>query len=623
MSATATVSAWPSAFAVRLRSARPSVVRIVAAATAAATLGALATSGTPVTTVTARTRALRGDFVRVIVTAAPGAATRAAHVVEHAGGRILHELPVISGFDAVVPERLLHILAANRAVRSITRDGRVRLNATPPDPTTWHGAAPYDPHAYAGSLYNVAREVNADNMWGAGYAGKGVGVALIDSGVAPVPDMATNLVNGPDLSLDALGTAEDGIDAFGHGTHMAGIIAGKDPSAPTDPKKYSGLKANVFLGIAPDASLINVKVAAYDGSVDVSQVIAAIGWVVENRNAAGMNIRVLNLSFGTDGVQDETLDPLAYAAEVAWSSGIVVVVSAGNNGFDHPQLNDPATNPFVIAAGAQDQYGTIGTSDDVVADFSSRGNLQRRPDLMAPGRSIVSLRDPGSYIDTAYPSSAVGSDEAKGSGTSQAAAVLSGAVALVLQRYPTLTPDQVKAVLAATGHPLKTSAGVQLEVGMKTFDLGAVNSRVSDVLSGKVPSKQGFAHANGRGSLDAARGSYHLVDPNNGTALQGEVDITGGAWDPSTWTAAALDGRTWSGTQWMGRTWSGRTWSGRTWSGRTWSGRTWTGDAWSGDGWSGNGWSGNGWAGNGWAGDAWAGDSWSSADLDPNASAGA
>jgi serine protease AprX len=225
----------------------------------------------------------------------------------------------------------------------------------------------------------------------------------------------------------------------------------------------------------------------------------------------------------------------------------------------------------VIAAGAQDQYGTVGTADDVIADFSSRGSLQRRPDLMAPGRSIVSLRDPGSYIDTAYPSAVVGTDEAKGSGTSQAAAVLSGAIALVLQRYPTLTPDQVKAVLAATGHPLRTSAGVQLEAGMKTFDLGAVNSRVADVLSGKVPSKQGFAHANGSGSLDAARGSYHLVDPNNGMSLQGEVDLSGAAWDPSTWTAAALDGRTWSGNKWMGRTWTGGTWSGRTWTGRTWS----------------------------------------------------
>src|SRR5436190_11878736 len=98
-----------------------------------------------------------------------------------------------------------------------------------------------------------------------------------------------------------------------------------------------------------------------------------------------MNIRVLNHSFGSDGVQTYVLDPLTYAAEAAWRAGIVVVAAAGNNGFDQPQLTDPATDPFVIAAGAQDQYGTIGTADDTIADFSSRGSLERRPDLMAPG----------------------------------------------------------------------------------------------------------------------------------------------------------------------------------------------------------------------------------------------
>jgi serine protease AprX len=564
-----------------------------------------------------RVRATSNEVVDVIVTAVPRQTTIAMRSLLAAGGSALHLLPLIGGFTATLPERALQGVAHAPGVRSITRDGRVRLSSTPPDPTTWHGASPYDPHDYAGSMYNVVRDINAQNFWGAGFGGAGVGVALIDSGVAPVADIATNLVDGPDLSLDAMGDSQDGIDAFGHGTHMAGIIAGKDPSAPTDPKKYSSLQPTVFMGVAPDATLINVKVAAADGSVDVSQVIAALGWVVEHHGDPGLNIRVVNLSFGTDGTQDATLDPLAYAAEVAWRSGIVVVVSAGNNGFGHPQLNDPASDPFVIAAGAQDQYGTPSTGDDVIADFSSRGNLQRRPDLMAPGRSIVSLRDPGSLIDTMYPSAQATTDLTKGSGTSQAAAVISGAIALVLQRYPTLTPDQVKALLIATGHPLKTSAGVQLEAGMKTFDLGQVGSKIADVQSGKIRSAQSFAQGSGMGSIDAARGSYHLVDPATGATLQGEVDITGNAWDPTSWSAAALSGRTWSGSQWMGRTWSGRTWSGRTWSGRTWSGRTWSGRTWTGAGWTGGSWSGTSWAGT-----AWAGSEWSSADLDPSASSG-
>lgn len=230
----------------------------------------------------------------------------------------------------------------------------------------------------------------------------------------------------------------------------------------------------------------------------------------------------------------------------------------------------------------------------------------------------MSLRDPGSFIDNTFPTAQVGNDQFKGSGTSQSAAVLSGAIALVLQRYPNLTPDQVKAALGATGHPLKTTKGVQLETGMKTFDLGQVGAQVPNVLSGKVPSTQNFAPASGLGSIDAARGTFHLVDTDSGSVLQGEIDVTGAAWDPQGWSAASLAGRTWSDNAWMGRTWSGSSWSGRTWSGRTWSG-----DAYNGRTWTGSSWSGSSWSGRTWSGSTWSGRTWSSADLDPTAGTGA
>jgi serine protease AprX len=158
-------------------------------------------------------------------------------------------------------------------------------------------------------------------------------VAVIDSGIAPVAGLngPGQVVNGPDLSFDSQDPDLRHLDGYGHGTHMAGIIAGRDGS--------------YFSGVAPGATLINMKVAAADGATDVSQVIAAIDWVVEHRNDPGLNIRVLNLSFGTTAMQSYQLDPLAYAVEVAWRKGIVVVVSAGNDGAAGTSLTNRPSTP--------------------------------------------------------------------------------------------------------------------------------------------------------------------------------------------------------------------------------------------------------------------------------------
>ena len=154
---------------------------------------------------------------------------------------------------------------------------------------------------------------------------------------------------------------------------MASIIAGND-----------GTKRG-FRGVAPGAHIVNVKVGATDGTVDVSQVIAAIDWTVQHRNDPGLNIRVISLSYGTDSLQDYQIDPLTTAVESAWRNGIVVVVSGGNGGTSHPSLTDPATDPYVLAVGAADISGTANKRDDRVADFSSRGNATRSVDVVAPG----------------------------------------------------------------------------------------------------------------------------------------------------------------------------------------------------------------------------------------------
>ena len=226
--------------------------------------------------------------------------------------------------------------------------------------------------------------INADKLWSHGVDGSGIGVAVIDSGVAPVPglDGAGKLINGADLSFDSQSDSSRYLDAYGHGTHMASIIAGND-----------GTRRG-FRGVAPGAHIINVKVGATDGSVDVSQVIAAIDWTVQHRNDPGLNIRVISLSYGTDSLQAYQIDPLTTAVESAWRNGIVVVVSGGNGGTSHPSLTDPATDPYVLAVGAADIRGTVRTSATTVSP-TSRAAATR---LAASTSWLRACRSPGCAI---------------------------------------------------------------------------------------------------------------------------------------------------------------------------------------------------------------------------------
>jgi serine protease AprX len=355
-----------------------------------------------------------------------------------------------------------------------------------------------------------------------------------------------------------------------------------------------------FLGVAPDARIVNIKVGANDGSVDVSQVIAAIDWVVQHRNDNGLNIRVLNLSFGTDSTQKYNADPLSYAVEQAWNHGIVVVVSAGNDG-NGAEVRNPALNPFVITVGSVDTAGTYGVGDDVLSGFSNCGNA-RHPDLVAPGKSIVSLRTPGATSDVFYPSARVGSRLFRGTGTSQAAAVVSGAAALLIDQRPSLTPNEVKAILTGSARALP---------GVSSNCQGSGLLDLSGALTMPTPSKadQGFKASKGNGSLDSARGSHRLSV--EGKTISGEVDIHGQAWNPSAWASAAAQGVSWSGGDWNGVSWSGVSWSGVSWSGVSWSGVSWSGVSWSGVSWSGTSWSGVSWSGVSWSGTSWSGTSWS------------
>jgi serine protease AprX len=537
-----------------------------------------------------------GARLRVIVRTVPGHEIAAERRVGNLGGRVEMELPIIDGFSATIPENALPAIAADKAVVAVTPDGRITLSSA------------YDPSGDPYSMHNVETAVRATNMWAAGYTGAGVDIALIDSGVAPVQGLSApgKVINGPDLSFESRNPNLRYLDTYGHGTHMAGIIAGRDVAAT--PGSYA-TDTTDFLGMAPDARIVSIKVADSHGNADVSQIIAAIGWVVQHAHDNGLNIRVLNLSFGTASAQSYVLDPLAFATEVAWRQGIVVVAAVGNAGIKAAGLADPAYDPFVIAVGAVDHHGSMQYSQWDIAAFSQTGDGIRNPTIMAPGAHLQSLRDPGSYIDQTYPGGVISDRFFRGSGSSQAAAVVSGALADMFQEHPAMSPDQAKALLKNGANGLRPPAGYPNQ--------GQLALRLDTVVTAPVPiAAQTFTPSIGTGTLESSRGTIHLI--KNGVPLQGEQDIFGAQFDSTGIAALEAAGNSWSGGMWNGNVWSGDSWSGNSWSGNSWSsvawsGNSWSGDSWSGDSWSGNSWTGNSWSGNSWSGDSWSGDSWSSA----------
>jgi serine protease AprX len=533
--------------------------------------------------------------VRVIVRAEGGDTATAGRSVREAGGRVV---AVQAGLGTLVADVAgPGVLVGRPAVRAVTEDASMAAQSLGTDSA-----------GQLGSMSSVVDSINARPVWRRGITGKGIDVAVIDTGVVPVAPLMSpgKLVVGPDVSLDSQVDDLRQLDGYGHGTHMAGIIAGREGPAKSG-YEYANDTTN-FLGVAPDARIVSVKVADHAGAVDVSQVIAAIDWVVQNRQSWGLNIRVLNLSYGTPASQSPLVDPLAYAAEMAVRSGIVVVSAAGNYGDATPGLINPAFHPDVVAVGAADTKGTATLADDVIAPFSAAAGgtvaPTRTPDLVAPGRSIVSLAVPGGTIASANPGAMVGTAGIKGSGTSQAAAVVSGAVALILQDRPWLVSLHVKDLLSKTAKPI---AGVSKNLQ------GAGELDVSAALTAN-PGWVRDTDGTGTGSLETARGGVHLLDGDK--PLSGEVDVLGGSWNSSAmaqlaknsgaWTTpSTFNGNAWVGSGWINGSAPSATWNGSSWTGRSWLGRSWLGSSWGGEDWVGKSWTGRSWLGGTWTGGSW------------------
>jgi serine protease AprX len=304
------------------------------------------------------------------------------------------------------------------------------------------------------------RAVGADQTWAGspgvvlglgaipGVTGQGVGVAVIDSGISPHSALANRVVANVSFVTGDPQVA----DAYGHGTHVAGIIAGSAAPAGPVTAAYAG-------GVAPGVHLVNVRVIGAAGLGYTSDVIAGIDWVIANR--ARYNIRVINLSLGHPVMEPAATDPLCQAVARAAAAGIVVVASAGNDGRSADGrkvlggISSPGNSPFAITVGALNTWGTAGRSDDTVAEYSSRGparfDMTVKPDIAAPGTRIVSLEASGSYLPSAHPSvhsAGFGSNAyMRLNGTSMSAPIVTGAAALLLQGAPAIGPAQVKLAL--------------------------------------------------------------------------------------------------------------------------------------------------------------------------------
>ncbi|HET7476576.1 MAG TPA: S8 family peptidase [Dermatophilaceae bacterium] len=526
-----------------------------------ALVAGLAGRAAPATAKTART---------AVVVRSTGGSQAAAAAVRQAGGAVTRSLGLVGGVAATVPAGALARLAAVPGVE-VAPDERLRVQESTP--------------ASAGT--SVYRDVvGASDLAAGGNRGDGVTVALVDTGVAPVADLAGRVVpvvddvkrtTSPCLDLSGEG---DCVDRYGHGTFTAGIIAGDGTAS-----------AGRYTGVAPGARLVSVKVAGRDGSCDVSTVLAAIQWVVSFKDRYG--IRVLNLSLGTDSTQSYRSDPLDYAVERAWAAGIAVVVAASNRGPEQRTISKPGDDPFVITVGAVDDHGTVPRDDDRLPDFSSRGPTAAdglgKPDVAAPGAHLVSTSSPGSDIATNFPSSAPAGYQI-GSGTSMATAVVSGVAALLVKADPTVTPDRLKYALMSTARPGPVND--PLAVGS-----GVVDARAA-LAAGPGLANRNVARSNGMGSLDLSRGNLRVqtLDPagmvvsGTQTAQLVAWDPTGmlGVWSPTTWYTSlpylyGWRAVTWSGSKWQGSKWQGSKWQGgadpTSTYGSKWQGSDWYG-AW-------------------------------------------
>jgi serine protease AprX len=450
-----------------------------------------------------------GPAVRVVITGKPSTQAQTRTLIEREGGKWVRNLDMLDGGIADVPSDGIGPLRSAGWIQSVVVEGgpQATFNGAP--------AVAVAPDRIA-DIDDVIFATNSRNASWSGQHGYGVDIAMIDSGVSPVAGLKSGRLHHIDVTTGKLVPGNDQVyDKIGHGTHGAGILIG-DPWGP------------LGSGIAYASNLVSVNVTNANGGASLSEVLAGIDAVVKNKNSGGLNIRVLLMAIGFES-NTPAGRLVMRAAENAVNNGIVVVAAAGNGGQFLWKLDSPAASPGVIAVAAENLNNVTDVNDDWAAGFSQYSS-SRPPDVMAPGVSIRSARVPGSLIDEAFPGGRVDESSFLGSGTSQAAAVTAGLVAKLLSERPTLTPNEVKAVLKASARKLPG---------------------VPDYLGGA-------------GAIDYETARWTPVPWGGAPGWTPSSMITWGSYDPVKYDdtqGGQLDGTRWTGTRWTGTRWTGTRWT--------------------------------------------------------------
>ena len=472
-----------------------------------------------------------------------------------ANGQPVGPLPIVDGAAGWANAAGINAMSLLSQVSEIDLDATVQPHKPSTIETSNYLGTP-------GSMY--VQEVNGNQVWSQGDSGQGITVAVLDSGVNNDPD----LVHSSNRILARASFAgprnPNMLDPGGHGTHIAGIIAGDGTNS-----------AGQFVGMAPRANIVDVQVLDANGNGRLSSILAGLNWVLTNQ--AAYNIRVVNLSFGAVPQGSYITDPVAAGVEIAWRRGLVVIVAAGNGGPSSGTVDTPGIDPYAITIGSTDDQGQLNLAYDLVGWWSAYGtppNSTAKPDLVAPGRRVVSLYVAGSTLSALLPSHVVtannGSTYFRLTGTSMSTAVASGAVALMLQHQPGLTPDQVKKILMST-----TQAFGQSEPAPPagSFGTGLVNSLAATNGTASGPANLGLIPSN-----DFAETLYPAI---YGQPL---------AWKNPTYMGLAWTTLTWATLSWTSPAWDNYVWDDVAWNNVAWNNIAWDNIAWDNIVWDQSGW---------------------------------